>query len=116
MNKEVQNYYSNTADNSRAQLESLRKIIADLLPSSSEVIHYGIPTFVMDSKNIVGIGGWNDFVSLYPYGSSQITKFANELKVFKTTKGAIQFKLDAPLPKDLIKKIVKDRLKDLDIE
>ena len=116
MNKEVQNYYSNTADNSRAQLESLRKIIADLLPSSKEEIHYGIPTFVIDSKNIVGIGGWNDFVSLYPYGSSQITKFANELKVFKTTKGAIQFKLDAPLPKDLIKKIVKDRLKDLDIE
>ena len=115
MNKEVQNYYSNTPDNSRAQLESLRKIIVDLLPSSKEEIHYGIPTFVIDSKNIVGIGGWNDFVSLYPYGSAQITKFANELKDFKATKGAIQFPLNRPLPAALIKKIIKDRLTDLSL-
>lgn len=115
MNKELQNYYSNIPKSSKAQLESLRKIIVDLLPSSSEVIHYGIPTFVIDSKNIVGIGGWNNFVSLYPYGSALITKFKNDLKSLKTTKGAIQFKLDKPLPKGLIKKIVKDRLKDLNI-
>ena len=115
MDKEVQNYYSNIPENSRAQLESLRKIIVDLLPSSKEEIHYGIPTFVMDSKNIVGIGGWNTFVSLYPYGSALINKYKNDLKDLKTTKGAIQFKLDTPLPKGLIKKIITNKLKDLNI-
>ena len=116
MNQEVSKYYSNIPKSSKAQLESLRKIISDLLPSSNEEIHYGIPTFVMDSKNIVGIGGWNNFVSIYPYGSALITKFKNDLKSLKTTKGAIQFELDTPLPEDLIKKIVASRLKELNIQ
>ena len=116
MNKEVQNYYSKVPKQSLAQLKLLRQAVLEAIPTAIEEMNYGIPTFKIAGKSVVGIGGWNDFVSLYPYGSSQITKFANELKAFRTSKGAIQFKLDAPLPKDLIKKIVKDRLKDLDIE
>jgi len=116
MNQEVHKYYSNIPKQSQAQLESLRKIIASLLPSSTEEIHYGIPTFKIDGKSVVGIGGWSDFVSLYPYGSSLITKFKDDLKDLKTTKGAIQFELNKPLPKEVIKKIVTNRLKDLNIK
>ena len=115
MNQEIIKYYSDVPDNSRAQLDRLRKIIMDLLPSSKELIKYGIPTFVINNESVIGIGGWNNFVSLYPYGSYIIEKYKNELKDLKTTKGAIQFELNKPLPKTIIKKIVFARLNDLNI-
>ena len=115
MNKEVQNYYSKVPKQSLAQLKLLRQAVLEAIPTATEAMNYGIPTFKIAGKSVVGIGGWNDFVSLYPYGSAQITKFANELKDFKATKGAIQFPLNRPLPAALIKKIIKDRLTDLSL-
>jgi len=36
--------------------------------------------------------------------------FKDELAAFKTSKGAIQFPIDKPIPKKLVKDIVKYRL------
>lgn len=116
MKNEVQKYYSEVPHNSLSQLKKLRQIVHKELPNATEVISYGIPTFKIDGKSVVGIGGWSNFVSLYPYGSSLITKFKDDLKGLKTTKGAIQFELNKPLPKEVIKKIVTNRLKDLNIK
>jgi uncharacterized protein YdhG (YjbR/CyaY superfamily) len=41
-----------------------------------------------------------------------IEKFAKELKGYKTSKGTIQFPSDQPLPDALLKKIVKQRVKE----
>ena len=111
MQKDLQNYYKNVADISKDQLISLREFIRSLLPESEEIISYGIPTFVMDGKSIVGIGGWNNFVSLYPFGNEPIKKLAEELKDLKTSKGAIQLPLNKPLPKSLIKKVIELKIK-----
>jgi hypothetical protein len=116
MNQEVQKYYSNVPDKSQDQLRKLRQTVLDTLPNAAEDMNYGIPTFKINGHSVVGIGGWNDFVSLYPYGSALITKFKNDLKGLKTTKGAIQFELDSPLPEKIIKKIVASRLKELNIK
>lgn len=113
MKKDLQNYYTNVADQSKAQLNSLRRIIQNELPQADEVISYRIPTFKVDGRSIVGIGGWNDFVSLYPFGNDPIREFATELKNFTTSKGAIQLPLDQPLPKTLIRKIVQYKLKSI---
>ena len=113
MNLEVQKYYSLVPHNSLPQLKKLRQIVHKELPNATEVINYGIPTFKVDGKSVVGIGGWNDFVSLYPYGSDLIVKYKADLTPYKTSKGAIQFRLSDPLPKALIKKIISDKLKTL---
>lgn len=113
MKKDLQNYYTNVADQSKAQLNSLRRIIQNELPQADEVISYGIPTFKVNGRSIVGIGGWNDFVSLYPFGNDTIREFTTELKNFTTSKGAIQLPLDQPLPITLIRKIVQYKLKSI---
>jgi uncharacterized protein YdhG (YjbR/CyaY superfamily) len=50
-------------------------------------------------------------IGFYPTPSG-IEAFKNELSSFKTSKGAIQFPLDKPIPFDLVKKIVKFRVRE----
>lgn len=90
-------------------LQKIRKIIKDEVPQeATEAIKYGIPTFILNG-NLIHFSGYKKHVGLYPT-PSVIDHFKNELKGYKTSKGAIQFPLDKPIPYDLIKKIVKYRI------
>ena len=89
-------------------LENLKNFIQNLLPESTLCINYGIPTFKIKGKNAIHFGGFKNHIGLYP-GAEAVEVFAEKLKDFKTSKGAIQFSLKEELPFDLIKEIVKFR-------
>jgi uncharacterized protein YdhG (YjbR/CyaY superfamily) len=50
-------------------------------------------------------------IGFYPTPSG-IEAFKEELSPYKTSKGAIQFPIDKPVPYDLIEKIVEFRVKE----
>jgi uncharacterized protein YdhG (YjbR/CyaY superfamily) len=110
MKKEVKDYYNKAPKESLARLKKLEDIIDSLLKDYELVLSYGVPTFVYQDKKIVGIGGYKEFVSLYPLGHALIDKYKAELKDFNTSRGAIQFPHSKPLPAVLINKIVQDRI------
>jgi uncharacterized protein YdhG (YjbR/CyaY superfamily) len=94
----------------QTQLQRLRAIIRSVLPDAEETIAYSMPAF-RQRVNIVYYAGYGHHIGLYP-SSAPIAQFANDLKGFKTSKGAIQFPLDKLLPEKLIKRIVKWRLQE----
>jgi uncharacterized protein YdhG (YjbR/CyaY superfamily) len=51
------------------------------------------------------------YIGIYPK-SAAIVFFKSELLAYKTSKGAIQFPIDKPLPIKLITKIVQFRVKE----
>lgn len=89
-------------------LENLKNFIQNLLPESTLCINYGIPTFKLNGKNVIHFGGFKNHIGLYP-GSEAVEVFAEKLKPYKTSKGAVQFSLIEELPFDLIKEIVEFR-------
>ena len=91
-------------------LEKVRATIRAAAPDAVEVIKYQIPTYVLNG-NLVHFGGFKKHIGLYP-GASVTTLFAQELAAYKTSKGAIQFPIDAPIPYRLITRIVKHRVKE----
>lgn len=58
---------------------------------------------------LVWYASYKGHIGFYP-SNDPIAVFADELKPYKTSKGAIQFPLDKPIPVALVKKIVKYRL------
>jgi uncharacterized protein YdhG (YjbR/CyaY superfamily) len=92
-----------------AKLRTLRKIIQTLAPQAEEAIRYGMPTFRLNG-NLIHFAAYENHIGLYPT-PAPIKAFAKELKSYKTSKGAIQFPIDKPLPLTLIKKIIKYRVK-----
>jgi uncharacterized protein YdhG (YjbR/CyaY superfamily) len=96
----------------RQPLIQLREVILSVVPNNStEIISYGIPAF-KQKKVLVWYGGFAGHCSLYPTAAI-LDEFKDELKVYTTSKGTVQFPLSKPLPVALIKKLVKARLKKL---
>lgn len=90
-------------------LELLRMTILQAAPKAEEVISYNMPAFKYNGI-LVWFAGYKNHIGFYP-SSTPIVVFKEQLKKYKTSKGAIQFPLDKPLPLALITKIVKYRIK-----
>ena len=108
--KSIDEYIAAFPEDVRKKLEKLRKVIQSSAPRAEEAIAYGIPTFRLNG-NLVHFAAFKDHISLFP-SSSPIPVFKKELASFKVSKGTIQFPLDRPIPFDLVKRIVKFRVRE----
>ena len=79
-------------------------------PLAQETISYNMPAF-RSEKVLVYYMAHSRHIGFYPT-ASPIKFFKEDLKNYNTSKGAIQFPMEKPLPLLLIKKIVKFRVKE----
>ncbi|HUW94782.1 MAG TPA: DUF1801 domain-containing protein [Anaerolineae bacterium] len=91
-------------------LEQMRLTIREAAPDAEETISYRMPTFTLKG-NLVHFAAHKKHIGLYPTPSG-IEKFENELSGYRSSKGAVQFPLDKPIPFDLMSEIVKFRVKE----
>ena len=91
-------------------LEKMRMTIRKAAPDAGETISYRMPTFTLKG-NLVHFAAHKKHIGLYPTPSG-IEKFEDELSAYRSSKGAVQFPLDRPIPFDLISEIVKFRVKE----
>jgi uncharacterized protein YdhG (YjbR/CyaY superfamily) len=110
----VDEYLSQIPEEARAALEDLRKTIKTAAPDATETISYQMPTFKYRGRALVGFAAFKDHCSLFPYSGRVLDDYQEELGSFKTSKGTIQFTTDRPLPKPLVKKIVKTRIAEIE--
>ena len=103
-------YISSFPPETQKILKKLRDTIRKAAPNAEESIKYGILTYVLNG-NLVHFGGFKKHIGFYP-SPSGIKVFEKDISMYKTSKGAIQFSLDKPLPLKLITKIVKFRVKE----
>jgi Uncharacterized protein conserved in bacteria len=110
----IDEYINQFDADKKEYLIKVRQLIASLIPpSSDETISYQMPTFRYKG-NIIHFAMNKNHLGLYP-GPDAIQHFATALKNFKTTKGAIQIRLDQPIPTQIISDIVNfniDKFKD----
>jgi uncharacterized protein YdhG (YjbR/CyaY superfamily) len=97
----------------RDALQAVRLVIATALPEAEEVIKYGIPTFAIDGKGVIGFDGFKNHNSIFPYSGSINEILGHDLAKYVQTKGSIHFDKEKPFPKALLKKILKERLRQL---
>lgn len=89
-------------------LKQMRTVIQKAAPKAVEKISYGMPCFFQEG-NLVYFAAMKNHIGFYPT-SSGVLNFEKELEKYVTSKGAIQFPLDKPLPVKLIAMIVKFRV------
>ena len=90
-------------------LQKVRETIRTAAPKAKEVISYQMPAFRQHGI-LVYFAAWKNHIGLYPpiSGDAAIEKAVAK---YAGPKGNLQFPLDEPIPYNLIKRIVKLRVK-----
>jgi uncharacterized protein YdhG (YjbR/CyaY superfamily) len=95
----------------RKLLHQLRQTIVKAVPDAKEGIGYGMPAYKYNGV-LAYFAGYKGHIGFYPM-PSVISFFADALKPYRCSKGAVQFPLDRPLPLRLIARMVKHRAAEL---
>jgi uncharacterized protein YdhG (YjbR/CyaY superfamily) len=107
--KTIDEYIATFPKNIQSILE-LRQAIRESAPNAEEAISYQMPTFKLNG-NLVYFGAFKNHIGFYPT-SSPIEAFKAELSDYEVTKGTVKFPINQPIPFDLVKKMVKYRVKE----
>ncbi len=101
----IEEYIQAQMESVRPFLNRMRETVGAALPEAEERISWGMPTY-WKRRNIIHFAANKNHIGLYP-GEEAVAFFADRLKEYKTSKGAIQFPYSEPLPLELIETIAK---------
>ena len=108
--KDIDEYIAGFPEQIQALLQKVRQTVHEAAPEAQEAIKYQMPTFTLKG-NLVHFAAFKQHIGFYP-APSGIETFQKELATYASSKGAIRFPLDQPIPYDLISKIVKYRVEE----
>ena len=107
---EIDEYLADLEEPKRSTLQRLRETILELVPEAEEGISYRLPAFRLDGKVIAGFAAFKNHLSYLPHSGSVLPELQDEVADYETTKGALHFPVDAPLPRALVKKLIDVRI------
>ncbi len=106
----IEEYVSQFPEDKQEKLREIWQIIKDAAPEATERISWQMPTFYLNG-NLVHFALHKSHIGFYP-GENGVKYFTDKLSEYKYSKGAIQFPLSKPLPKELITEIVTFRVEE----
>ena len=108
--KDIDEYISRFPVEVQAMLEKIRATIKKAAPDAQETISYQMPAFSLNGP-LVYFGAYKNHIGFYATGSGN-ENFKKELSAYEGSKGTVRFRLDQPIPYDLITKMVMFRVKE----
>ncbi|KQT22405.1 hypothetical protein ASG31_03510 [Chryseobacterium sp. Leaf404] len=100
----------------QVKLELLRKTIHEQIADLEEYIGYQMPAFRYKKKQLVYFAAYKNHIGFYP-ASDGIKFFEKDFieRKYKFSKGAVQFPLNEALPLDLVERMVKFKISEIDL-
>ncbi|MGL6278189.1 MAG: iron chaperone [Gaiella sp.] len=98
----------------RDTLTALRMTLRDLLPDAEECLSYGMPCFKAKGVAVAGFDGFRRHCSYFPHSGNVLTTVSG-IPPWCTVaaKGTLQFPVDRPLPKHVVRRLVRARLAEI---
>jgi uncharacterized protein YdhG (YjbR/CyaY superfamily) len=110
--REIDEYLAALDEPKRGTLSQLRATIVSLVPDAEQGMSYGLPAFKLRGKTIAGFAAFTHHLSYLPHSGSVISRLGEETEAYAKTKGSLHFPVDAPLPENLVKKLLDTRITD----
>ena len=113
---DIDKFFAGVEEPKLSTLEEMRRRILEIVPDAEQTIKYGMPAFLKDGDCFACIAPFKNHINYSPYSSGIFVQLADELEGYVVSKGSMQFAIDKPLPKALIKKLIKLRLAEIAIQ
>ena len=102
-------YIEAAPQEAQAKLREIRAVLKKVAPNAMETLKWGSPVFE-EGRILFSYSAHKSHLNFSPTGPA-MEPFKEELAKYNTGKDTIQFPYDKPLPKGLIQKIARFRLK-----
>jgi len=110
---EIDRYLAGWDEPQRSTLEALRKSILEVVPEAVQCIAYGTPAFKVQGKTVAGFAAFKNHLSYLPHSGSVLATLPDDVAPYETSKGSLKFAINKPLPKRLVKKLIRTRMQEL---
>ena len=110
---QVRAYLAALPPATRKRMKQMQAAIKAAAPAATLAWSYSIPAMRLNDKILIWFAGWKEHTSAYPLTGATRRVLGSALKGYKTSKGTVQFPLEAPLPITLLKRMVKARVAEL---
>jgi uncharacterized protein YdhG (YjbR/CyaY superfamily) len=107
---DIDDYLAKLDEPKRATLQQLRETILAVIPDAEQGIYYTMPVFWLNGKAVAGFAAFKNHLSYLPHSGSVIAELGSDVAEYKTSKGALQFPIDTPLPKPLVERLIRTRI------
>jgi uncharacterized protein YdhG (YjbR/CyaY superfamily) len=107
---EIDDYLAGLDEPKRSTLQQLRETILSVVPDAEQGIYYRMPAFWLEGKAVAGFAAFKNHVSYLPHSGSVLSALGEEVAEYTTSKGALQFPIDRPLPRTLVERLIKERI------
>ena len=106
----IDDYIAAFSPDVQSILKKIRLTIRKAAPQAKEKISYEMPAFALDG-DLIYFAAFKKHIGIYPpvRGDEKLNK---ELARYRGEKGNLKFPLDEPIPYELIRCVVKFRLKE----
>ncbi len=111
---EVEAFLADLPDDRRTALLALRDVIAEAAPDAVESLSYGVPAFKYRGRPLVSYGSSKTHCSFYVQSPAVMEAHRDDLEGYDTAKGTVHFTPEAPLPSQLVQKLVSARIAETD--
>lgn len=110
----VDEYLATLTDEKRAAMEQIRAACRAAAPGATEVITYNMPGFKTHGQFLVSYDAYKSHYSLFPASDEVVKGLGAEIEPHLAGSGTIRFKASAPIPVDLVRRIVEIRVREND--
>lgn len=111
--QDIDDYLANVEEPKRTTLQTLRQTIQGIVPEAEQGISYGMPAFRLHGRVIAGFAAFKNHLTYVPHSGSVFAQLPDELAGYSTSKSALRFPIDKPLPKALVRKLITVRLREV---
>jgi uncharacterized protein YdhG (YjbR/CyaY superfamily) len=111
--KDIDAYLAKVSPDKRELLEKLRTTIHSIVPEVEECISYAMPAFRVKGSVVAGFLATARGCSYFPFSGSTLDTVAESVAGYSRTKSALHFDERRPLPKTLVRKLLKARLAEI---
>ncbi len=110
---QIRAYHAQLPPASRRVVKALEKEVSTAVPHATRAFSYRIPAFAIGGKILIWCAGWQEHVGMYPVTPAMQQAGSAALEPYRHARGALRFPLVRPLPRALIRLLIKARVAEM---
>ena len=84
-----------------------------LAPTAEPGLSYGMPALVLGGKGLISVQRTKTHFGVSPFSAAVVGRFADEFEPAMISRGAMRFALGTPIPTELLERIVRARVEEI---